>query len=147
MVDSPIRADSLLVFGDIFLEDLRQYRVDKLALLNMNCIFPIWKRETKELAHSFINAGFKAVTTCVDTKVLGVEFVGKEIDEAFLHELPPNVDPCGENGEYHSFAYDGPIFKKRIPFSLGERILREERFYYCDLVANEEQGQYQERTV
>jgi uncharacterized protein (TIGR00290 family) len=136
-----------VVFGDIFLEDLRKYRVDKLALLNMKCIFPLWKRDTKELAHSFIKAGFKAVTTCVDTKVLGRKFVGREIDEAFLSELPPNVDPCGENGEYHSFVYDGPIFKKRVPFGHGERILREERFYYCDLVADEEQGQYQERAV
>jgi diphthamide synthase (EF-2-diphthine--ammonia ligase) len=101
----------------------------------------------RELAHSFIKAEFKAVTTCVDTKVLGRKFVGREIDEAFLSELPPNVDPCGENGEYHSFVYDGPIFKKRVPFSHGERILREERFYYCDLVADEEQGQYQERAV
>ena len=78
--------------------------------------------------------GFKAVTTCVDTKVLGAEFAGREIDGAFLSDLPPGVDPCGENGEYHSFVYDGPIFKKRIPFILGEKVLREGRFYYCDLI-------------
>jgi diphthamide synthase (EF-2-diphthine--ammonia ligase) len=127
------------VFGDIFLEDLKKYREDRLALLNMKCIFPLWKKETKKLVHSFVVSGFKAVTTCVDTNLLGKQFVGREIDEAFLSELPPTADPCGENGEYHSFVYDGPILKRRIPFSLGERVLREDRFYYCDLVADEEQ--------
>lgn len=123
-----------VVFGDIFLEDLRKYREEKLALVNMRPLFPIWKRKTDELAHSFIASGFKAITTCVDTTVLGKEFVGREIDEEFLSELPTGADPCGENGEFHSFVYDGPIFKKRIPFSLGEKVLRENRFYYCDLV-------------
>ena len=123
-----------VVFGDIFLEDLRKYREEKLNSMSMRGLFPIWKRETNELAHSFIRSGFKAITTCVDTSVLGQEFVGREINEAFLSELPTGVDPCGENGEYHSFVYDGPIFKKRIRFSLGEKLLRDKRFYYCDLV-------------
>ena len=135
------------VFGDIFLEDLRKYREDRLALLKMKCIFPLWKRETRLLAHSFIASGFKAVTTCVDTKALGKEFVGREIDEAFLSELPPSVDPCGENGEYHSFVYSGPIFKTRILFELGERVLREERFYYCDLLGDKEAGIGQKEAV
>jgi diphthamide synthase (EF-2-diphthine--ammonia ligase) len=100
----------------------------------MRGLFPIWKRDTNELARSFITSGFKAITTCVDTQVIGQEFVGREINEAFLSELPTGVDPCGENGEYHSFVYDGPIFKKRIRFSLGEKLLREKRFYYCDLI-------------
>ncbi|MGA9119214.1 MAG: diphthine--ammonia ligase [Bacteroidota bacterium] len=125
---------SSVVFGDIFLEDLRKYREEKLGSANMRCLFPIWKRETKELARSFIAAGFKAVTTCVDTTVLGEHLAGREIDESFLSELPPGADPCGENGEYHTFVYDGPIFKKRIQISLGEKVLRENRFYYCDLV-------------
>ena len=126
-----------VVFGDIFLEDLRKYREDRLALVDMKCVFPLWKLDTKELAHSFISSGFRAVTTCVDTKAIGREFVGREIDHSFLSELPASADPCGENGEYHSFVYDGPIFKNRIGFSIGEKVLREERFYYCDLIGEE----------
>jgi len=118
---------SSVVFGDIFLEDM-------LGSVNMRGIFPIWKRETNELARYFIASGFKAITTCVDTTVLGERFVGREIDETFLSELPAGADPCGENGEYHSFVYDGPIFNSRIPIALGEKVLRENRFYYCDLV-------------
>jgi uncharacterized protein (TIGR00290 family) len=125
---------SSVVFGDIFLEDLRKYREEKLSQLNMHAIFPIWKVETKELARRFMGAGFKAVTTCVDTNVLGKEFVGREINEDFLSELPGGVNSCGENGEFHSFVYDGPVFKKSIAFNLGEKVLRENRFYYCDLV-------------
>jgi len=123
-----------VVFGDIFLEDLRQYREDKLATLGMHGIFPIWKRDTQELAHSLTELGFKAVTTCVDNNMLGKQFVGRLIDEQFLSELPATVDACGENGEYHSFVYDGPIFKERVPYTLGEIILRENRFWYCDLI-------------
>jgi len=131
---------SSVVFGDIFLEDLRKYREEKLSQLNMHAIFPIWKVETNELARRFMGAGFKAVTTCVDTNVLGKEFVGREINEDFLSELPGGVNPCGENGEFHSFVYDGPVFKKPIAFSLGEKVLRENRFYYCDLVEVYDQG-------
>jgi uncharacterized protein (TIGR00290 family) len=123
-----------VVFGDILLEDLRQYREDKLAPLGLKAVFPLWKRDTRALLEKFIQLGLKAVTTCVDTSVLGQEFVGREIDASFLAELPATVDPCGENGEYHSFAYDGPMFRHRIPFTLGEKVLRNERFYYCDLV-------------
>jgi uncharacterized protein (TIGR00290 family) len=123
-----------VMFGDIFLEDLRKYREDKLATLDMKGIFPLWKRDTQELAHSLIVLGFKAITTCVDTHALGQQFVGREINEQFLSELPPTVDACGENGEYHSFVYDGPIFKEKISYALGETVLRENRFYYCDLI-------------
>ncbi|MGA7193102.1 MAG: diphthine--ammonia ligase [Anaerolineales bacterium] len=123
-----------IVFGDIFLEDLRKYREDKLATLGMHCIFPIWKRDTRELARSLIVLGFKAITTCVDTNMLGRQFVGRVIDEQFLSELPATVDPCGENGEYHSFVYAGPIFKERVSYTLGEVVLRENRFWYCDLI-------------
>jgi uncharacterized protein (TIGR00290 family) len=123
-----------VVFGDIFLEDLRKYRENKLATLDLKGIFPIWKRDPHELAHSFIALNFKAITTCVDTNTLGRQFVGRVIDEQFLSELPPTVDVCGENGEYHSFVYDGPIFKKKISYALGEIVLRENRFYYCDLI-------------
>jgi uncharacterized protein (TIGR00290 family) len=125
---------SSVVFGDIFLQDLRTYREEKLRIANMNCIFPIWNINTNDLARTFIAAGFKAVTACVDTKALGKQFVGREIDEKFLSELPESVDPCGENGEYHSFVYDGPIFKRPIRFRLGEKVLRDDRFYFCDLI-------------
>jgi uncharacterized protein (TIGR00290 family) len=123
-----------VVFGDIFLEDLRAYREDRLATLDMRGIFPIWKKDTQELAHSFIALGFKAIATCVDTNTLGRQLVGRIIDEQFLSELPPIVDACGENGEYHSFVYDGPIFKEKVFYTLGEIVLRENRFCYCDLI-------------
>jgi uncharacterized protein (TIGR00290 family) len=101
-----------VVFGDIFLEDLRKYREDNLARLGLKAVFPLWKRDTKELIRTFIQTGFKAVTTCVDTQALGQAYVGREIDDNFVTELPQTVDPCGENGEYHSFVYDGPIFRR-----------------------------------
>jgi uncharacterized protein (TIGR00290 family) len=123
-----------VVFGDIFLEDLRKYREEKLATVGMKGVFPLWMRGTKELARSLISLGFKAITTCVDTSVLGKEFVGRVVDEQFLADLPAFVDPCGENGEFHTFVYDGPIFKEAVRFSVGEKLLRDERFYFCDLV-------------
>jgi uncharacterized protein (TIGR00290 family) len=123
-----------VVFGDIFLEDLRKYREDNLAKIGMKGIFPIWKRDSKELAQTFIDLGFKAVLICVDSKVLDRRFVGRAFDEQFLSELPPNIDSCGENGEFHSFVYDGPIFREKVSHEFGEVILRDNRFYYCDLI-------------
>ena len=125
---------SSVVFGDIFLEDLRKYREDNLSKIGMKAVFPIWKRDTAELAHEFIDLGFKAVVTCVDSKVLDKIFIGRLFDEQFLSELPANVDPCGENGEFHSFVYDGPIFKERVSYERGEINLRDNRFWYCDLI-------------
>ena len=123
-----------VVFGDIFLEDLRKYREEKLASAGMKAVFPLWKRDTAELARSLGALGFRSITTCVDTNVLGNEFVGRVIDEQFLADLPAFVDPCGENGEFHSFVYDGPIFNGAVRFSVGEKVLRDERFWFCDLV-------------
>jgi len=123
-----------VVFGDIFLEDVRKYREQILAKAGMNGIFPLWKKGTKELALKFINRGFKAIITSVDSNVLGKDFAGREYDEKFLSDLPANVDSCGENGEFHSFVYDGPIFCERIGFKKGEVVLRDNRFYYCDLL-------------
>jgi len=123
-----------VVFGDIFLEDVRKYREGILSKVGLKGIFPLWKRDTRQLARTFIDLGFKAVITCVDSKSLGRDFVGREFDRQFLADLPFNVDPCGENGEFHSFVYDGPIFSERIFFTEGEIVLREKRFYYCDLV-------------
>jgi uncharacterized protein (TIGR00290 family) len=126
-----------VVFGDIFLEDVRKYRERILTKAGMNGIFPLWKRDTKDLARTFINLGFKAVITAIDSNVLGKGFAGREYDEQFLSDLPANVDPCGENGEFHSFVYDGPMFRERVPFTKGEIVLRENRFYYCDLIPNQ----------
>lgn len=123
-----------VAFGDIFLEDVRQYRLDNLSKVGMESIFPLWHKDSHELVKAFIELGFKSVITCVDTKVLDAQFSGRLIDETFLTELPSSVDPCGENGEFHSFAYDGPIFKYPLPFTFGERVLRDERFAYIDLL-------------
>jgi len=124
-----------VAFGDIFLEDVRQYRLNHLSQVGMESIFPLWQKDTHELVQSFIDLGFKSIITCVDTNVLDAHFAGRVIDDAFLAELPASVDPCGENGEFHSFAFDGPIFKQPIPFQLGERVLRDERFAYIDLLS------------
>lgn len=125
---------SSVVFGDIFLEDLRKYREENLSKIGMKGIFPIWKRDTTELAHTFIDLGFKAVITCIDSNVIDKKFVGRKFDRQFLSELPPTVDPSGENGEFHSFVYGGPMFQKEILHSRGEVVLRDNRFYFCDLM-------------
>ncbi len=124
---------SSVVFGDIFLEEVRKYREDNLSKLGMEGIFPIWGRDTAELTRSFIALGFQAVVTCVDPKVLDKRFLGRRLDKHFWAELPPNVDPGGENGEFHSFVFNGPIFKKRIVYTLGESVLRNS-LYFCDLL-------------
>ena len=124
---------SCVVFGDIFLEDLRRHREENLSKIGMKGIFPIWKRDSGELAHTFIDLGFAAIITCVDSDVLDKTFIGRAFDESFLSQLPSTVDPCGENGEFHSFVYDGPIFREPILHTKGEVVLRENRFYYCDL--------------
>ena len=124
---------SSVVFGDIFLEDLRQYRENNLAKVEMKGIFPLWKIDTRKLAKRFINLGFKAIITCIDSKVLDKKFVGRDFNAQFLSDLPSNIDPCGENGEFHSFVYGGPVYKEQIPCETGEIVLRDKDFYYCDL--------------
>ncbi len=128
-----------VAFGDIFLEDLRRYREENLAREGLKGLFPLWKRDTKELSRGFIKLGFKAVIVCVDGQKLAKTFAGREFDEKFLSDLPDNIDPCGENGEFHTFVYDGPIFKKRIEFSRGEIVMRGNHgsmslFYFCDIL-------------
>jgi uncharacterized protein (TIGR00290 family) len=125
---------SYVIFGDIFLEEIRKYREEKLSKIGMKGIFPLWKKDTKKIAKMFIDLGFKAIVTCVDTNFLDKKFVGRIYDKHFLNELPINVDPCGENGEFHSFVYDGPIFKKKIYFKVGDIVLRDKRFCFCDLI-------------
>ena len=123
-----------VVFGDIFLEDVKLFRDDLLARIGMHGIYPLWKRDTRELANHFIDLGFKAVVTVVDSQALGKEFSGREYDKKFLEDLPASVDPCGENGEFHSFVYNGPTFTKQIAFMRGEAVFRENRFWYMDLL-------------
>jgi uncharacterized protein (TIGR00290 family) len=133
---------SAVGFGDIFLEDLRKYRESNLAKIGMKGLFPLWKQDSHALAARFIDLKFKASISCVDSKVLDKRFCGRDYDRALLSELPDNVDCCGENGEFHSFVYAGPIFKKEIPFEKGEVVLRDNRFYFCDFVpqlSNDEQ--------
>ena len=128
------RGVAKVVFGDIFLEDLRQYREKNLARAGMETIFPLWKQDSAVLGRRFIDQGFKAIITCVDTLALPASFCGRYYDASFLADLPASVDPCGENGEFHSFVFDGPIFKKSVPFKVGECVLRDNRFQYCDLL-------------
>jgi len=130
-------------FGDIFLEDLRQYREQKLNEIDIKAVFPLWKRDTAQLVREFIALGFKTITVCVNEKFLDDSFVGRIIDEKFLADLPSTVDPCGENGEFHTFVFDGPIFSKPIEFAVGEKVKRtfesaenaswNNTFWYCDL--------------
>lgn len=128
------RGISTVVFGDLFLEDIRMYREDNLAKIRMNAIFPLWGKDTYSLANTFIDLGFRAIITCVDIKVLDASFAGREYDRSFLADLPSSVDPCGENGEFHTFVYTGPIFSREIPVARGEIMLRDGRFCYCDLL-------------
>lgn len=125
---------STVAFGDIFLDDLRKYREDQLSKVGLKGLFPLWKRDTEDLAFKFIELGFKAVISCVDSESLDKSFAGRVFDKQFLSELPDSVNPCGENGEFHSFVFDGPIFREKIPYEEGEVILRNKRFYYCDLI-------------
>jgi len=127
-----------VVFGDIFLEDVKKYRERMLSKIGMRGVFLLWKRDTRQLARTFIDLGFKAVITMVDSNFLGKDFAGRTFDAQFLSDLPSNVDPCGENGEFHTFVYDGPMFHEKILFTKGEIVLRENRFYYCDLIPSSE---------
>jgi uncharacterized protein (TIGR00290 family) len=112
------------VFGDIFLEDLRQYREAQLARVGMQGVFPIWQQNSRTLLQQIIQAGFKAIIVCVNARYLDARFAGRIIDEQFLADLPPGVDPCGENGEFHSFVFDGPLFKAPVRFTVGETVER-----------------------
>lgn len=128
---------SKVVYGDIFLEDVKKYREKHLARLGFECEFPLWGIDTGKLAREFIESGWRAVVVCVDGDVLSGGFAGREYDHGFLSDLPDDVDPCGENGEFHTFVYDGPIFGQRVEFQKGEVVLRDGRFFFCDLLPSE----------
>jgi uncharacterized protein (TIGR00290 family) len=136
------RGINIAAFGDIFLEDLKQYREQQLAEIGMKAVFPLWKQDTKTLINEFIDKGFKAIIVCVNAKKLDKSFVGRTIDKAFINDLPSDVDVCGENGEYHSFVYDGPMFANSVNLELGETVLKhypssdgshDSDFYFLDV--------------
>lgn len=128
-------------FGDIFLEDLKRYREQQLTPLGFELLFPIWKKNTHDLMLEFINLGFRAIVVAINAELLDKSFVGRELDRDFLNDLPEGVDPCGENGEFHTFCYDAPYFKNSVPFTIGEKVLKEYThgkiktgFWFCDLL-------------
>jgi len=137
------------IFGDIFLEDLRKYREDQLQAIGMEGIFPLWKIDTTNLIYEFLDLGFKTIVTCVNEMYLDKSFAGRIIDNDFINDLPENVDPCGENGEFHTFTFDGPIFKNPIQFEIGEIVKKtypkpksnpddqdeDYVFWFCDLIS------------
>lgn len=125
-----------VAFGDIFLEDLRAYREENLARMGMTALFPIWKRDTRELIRCFHANRFRAIAVCIDSQALGPSFAGRELDPAFFADLPSGVDWCGENGEFHSFVFGGPIFKQPLQFKIGGRVKRDS-FVFCDLLPAE----------
>ncbi|HSH37976.1 MAG TPA: hypothetical protein VK993_04250 [Chthoniobacterales bacterium] len=122
------RGIETFAYGDLFLEDIRAYREANLARAEMRAVFPIWKRDTTELAHEVIRTGYRAYISCAEGH-LGAEFVGRLYDGDFLAQLPAGVDPCGERGEFHSFVFDGPIFREPVPVEVGEVVARDGRFY------------------
>jgi uncharacterized protein (TIGR00290 family) len=124
-------------FGDLFLQDIRTYREERMARIGMKAVFPLWGLNTSDLAGRFIQLGFRAILVCVDTQVLNPEFSGREYDMALLNDLPKGVDPCAENGEFHTFVYDGPIFSRPVPVQRGEKELRDNRYCFCDLLLGE----------
>ena len=118
------RAVTACVFGDIFLEDLKRWREENLAKIGMRALFPLWKIDTRELMREFIALGFGSVVCCANDAWLDEQAVGRVIDAEFVRSLPPQVDPCGENGEYHSFAFAGPVFSEPVKFTVGEKVYR-----------------------
>lgn len=123
-----------VAYGDLFLEDVRRFREEQAARLDFIPSFPLWGADTVRLAREFVEAGYEAYLTCVDTTQLAPEFSGRQFDAALLEDLPPTVDPCGERGEFHTCVVAGPIFPVSIPVMRGGRLRREDRFEYCDLV-------------
>ena len=123
-----------VAFGDLFLAEVRAYREALLDRLGWTGVFPLWGRDTTALARRFVDQGYRAILTCVDTTQLDAEFAGRELDAALLASLPAGVDPCGERGEFHTCVYAGPVFDRPLPLMPGDRVRREGRFEYCDVL-------------
>jgi uncharacterized protein (TIGR00290 family) len=130
------RGVSAIAFGDLFLADIRAYRERQLKDTGLEPLFPLWQIPTGELARKMVSAGLQAKLVCVDPRKLAPEFAGRDFDEQFLADLPPEVDPCGENGEFHSFVHAGPMFSQEIPVVTGERVQRD-GFWFCDVLPAE----------
>ena len=133
-----------VAYGDLFLADIRQFREDQARRLAYTPLFPLWGEDTTRLAEHFIDAGYEAYLTCVDTTQLAGDFAGRRFDRSLLADFPSSVDPCGERGEFHTCVVGGPLFRNSIPVRVGERVLRDERFAYCDLVPKPKAKQYAE---
>lgn len=131
--DAIQRGIDAIAFGDLFLEDIRAYREQQLSGTRLEPLFPLWKLPTRELAKEMFTAGLRAILTCVDTKKLSPGFAGRRFDENLLRERPEEIDPCGENGEFHTFAYAGPMFSREIGIALGEMVIRD-GFAFADLL-------------
>jgi len=129
-----LRGATAVVFGDLHLEDVRRYRESRLAASGLTPLFPLWGRDTRSLAARFVHDGYRAVVTCVDTDQLDGSFAGRTLDGAFLADLPAGVDPCGENGEFHTFVFAGPGFREAVDFRIGTISLRDGRFLDVDLL-------------
>jgi uncharacterized protein (TIGR00290 family) len=122
-----------IAFGDLFLEDVRAYRAKQMAGTGLEPLFPVWGEPTDRLAHEMVASGLKAILTCVDTSKLEADFAGRRFDADLLAELPTGIDPCGENGEFHSFVYAGPMFNSAIDVIAGETVVRD-KFAFADLI-------------
>lgn len=131
----PLIEDGLktVIFGDLFLGDVRAYREEQMRSLAVEPCFPIWNWDTHKLYDRFVNRGYRAVVSCVDPVRLDPSFAGRELDRGFVHDLPPGVDPCGENGEFHTFVWDGPAFGDPVSIRTG-KVVRRDGFVYCDLI-------------
>jgi uncharacterized protein (TIGR00290 family) len=133
LASGPLRSCRRYAFGDLFLEDVRTYREERLTAAGKEGVWPIWGRDTRELAEEFIAAGFKAIVVCVDPRKLDAGFAGREYDATFLADLPNDVDPCGERGEFHTFVHDGPAFAAEIPCRRGD-VVERDGFVFCDVL-------------
>src|SRR5258707_3895170 len=129
-----------IAFGDLFLADIRAYRERQLKDTGLEPLFPLWQIPTDELAREMIHAELRAKLVCIDPSKLAPEFAGRDFDEQLLADLPPGVDPCGENGEFHSFVHAGPMFSREIPIVMGERVQRD-GFWFCDVLPAETAAQ------
>jgi uncharacterized protein (TIGR00290 family) len=134
LAEAPLAEARTIAFGDLFLADIRAYREERLSRVGKQAIFPLWGRDTSVLAREFIAAGFEALLVCVDPRQLDPSFAGRSFDSDLLADLPAGVDPCGENGEFHTFVHAGPIFSTPIVCRVGEAVERE-GFVFCDVLA------------
>lgn len=133
LADDRRRGIERIAFGDLHLEDIRAYRERVADAMGLRPHFPIWRRDPAALAHDFVRLRFEAVLVCVDTRVLDASFAGRELDDELLRELPPAVDPCGENGEFHTFVHAGPVLREPVPIARGE-VTSRPPFAFCDLL-------------